>query len=273
MDDRSMKGHKREIISYLLFFIIFYALLFVWKHDLTNRLFSARITGKVVDVSTGGPVEVVMLSAGSVTTYTNYQGRFSMRINQRSRPDVYVNIPYNFEKGNEQAICRPIKDGILDKAFYCESRLFPEAFEIAARVLDDEKAVEFSARKDRESKKKSLWSRSFSESRKAFKSEEDFVSLLMTEEEIEIKMGLEIVGSTVDHHSRILERYFDKVSQKPLTEVAEVVVRRRYGDGGSKDSLEHFARENGIWYYLLPFAREEVALFVTNNEWILKTKK
>lgn len=270
---RSAKWNKKEIISYLVFFIIFYAVLLAWKHDLITRLFSERITGKVIDVSTGAPVEVVMLSSGSLTTYTNYQGQFSFEINRKNIPDVYVNVPYNFEKGSERIACQPVRSGILDQAFYCESSLYPEAFEVAGRVLNDEEAVEFSARKERQDKKRRLWGRSFSESRKAFKSEEDFVSLLMIKEEIEIKIGSEMVGSTVDHRSRLLESYFDLISQKSLAGVAEVAVRRRFVDGSSKDSLEHFAKEEGIWRYLLPLSREEVVVFVAKNEWVLRAKK
>ena len=264
---------RKEKLSYFLLLLFIYAALFGWKQNLIGRFFSAKVSGRVIDISVSAPVEMVSVRSGPVLTHTNYEGQFVMTAEGRQPLRVLIETPNNYESGSEEMRCKSLSEKFLERSFFCETLLFPRPFEIASRVLNDEKAIESQNRKEREDRKISLWNRSSAVSQQAFGQQGDFVYLLVLKEEIDIKKEVGLKGFEVDEDSTILGSYFDPIAQKDLTEVAEVTTRRYFADGSVRESKEHFVKEDGIWHYLIPFSRRELVDFVTQNEWVLKVKK
>ena len=260
-------------LSYVLLIAIVYASLFVWKHNLIERLLSSEVSGRVVDFSASVPMEMIAVKSGSVVTYTNYRGEFMLRTKTRS-PLVSIDIPKSFEPGNENLQCKVTQKRLLDESFFCEALLFPQSFEVASRVLNDEKALDSPDADERLARMRHLWDRVAKVSRDAFgAAEEEFLYLMSRKEEIDLRRDVGLVDFVVEGKASILENYSDSITKDNITNVAEVKVVRHFGDGSEAKAKERFTRESGVWHYLLPFGYLELRNFVTKNEWVLKLKR
>lgn len=275
MSERNLVSRmiKGDYIKYVLFFAVFYSTLFLWKNNFFSRYFTSQVKGLVKDISQDSPIEMVSVGDKDSSTFTNYRGEFVLGVSGRSSPQVKILTPKSYEPGNELMKCTSVGSSFLDKTFFCETFLYPQPFEIAARVLNDDKAVEFQNYKDRADHKKGLWNRSSKLSKEAFGTEGDFIFLLSKKEEIEIKLERQLIDFDVREVSTILREYSDPTMKKGISDVAEVQVVRYFADGSKSEMMEHFVKEDGIWRYLIPFTHKAVYDFVVNNEWLLKVKK
>lgn len=274
ISERSLRKEiKREYPAYAVFIFLFYVILFVWKNNLVSRFFNSRVDGLVIDVSENSPIELIPLAAGDNLTYTDYQGKFSLTGLFRDKPKINVMTPGNYEKGSEKEICTNRLSGFFDKEFSCQYFLYPQPFEVAYRVLNDETAVGLHNISERATRKKSLWVRSYNPSRQAFGREGEFIDLLSLKEEIDVKMGKELVRFRVDEKRVVLDKFTDPLTRREFSEVAEVFVVRLFADGSTVGSKEHFVRENGVWRYLIPYSSQELKRYVAVNGWVLKIKE
>lgn len=264
---------KKGYIKYILFLAIFYTVLFTWKNNFLGRYFSSVVSGRVVDISQNSPIELVPVGSGQTSTFTNYNGEFVMSINNRASLKLKILTPRNYEPGSDDLRCKNVRDTFLDRTFFCETFLYPQSFEIAARVLNDEKAGEFQNSNERADRKKKLWDRSSKLSKDAFGTEGDFIFLLSRKEEIEIRKKIQLVNFDVRENNKIIDKYIDPITGENIPEVSEVQVVRYFADGSKSEVLEHFVREGGVWRYMIPFTHKSVYDFVVSNEWILKVKK
>ena len=264
---------KKSYIKYILFLVILYTVLFSWKNNFLGRYFSSRVTGRVMDISENSPIEMVSVGSGENSTFTNYGGEFVMSIDTRATPRLKISTPRSYEQGSDNLKCQNVRNSFLDRTFFCETSLYPQSFEIATRILNDEKAGEFQNSKERADHKKKLWDRSSKLSKDAFGTEGDFIFLFSKKEEIEIKKKVQLINFDISEKSTIINKYLDPITGKSISEVAEVQVVRYFADGSKSETPAHFVREEGIWRYLFPFTYKSIYDFVVNNEWILKVKK
>lgn len=264
---------KKSYMKYVLFLVIFYTVLFSWKNNFLGRYLSSRVTGRVIDISENSPIEMVSVGSGKNSTFTNYNGEFVMSMGNRDSLKLKILTPRNYEPGSDDLKCKNVRDSFLDRTFFCETFLYPQSFEVAARVLNDEKTGEFQNSNERADHKKKLWDRSSKLSKDAFGTEGDFIFLLSKKEEIEIKKKVQLTNFDISDKYTIIDEYLDSITGKNIPEVAEVQVVRYFADGSKSEVPEHFVKEGGIWRYMIPFTHKSIYDFVVSNEWILKVKK
>lgn len=255
---------------YVLLIILVYAVLIVWRYEVLRRWRTSKVSGVVIDISTNSPIELVPVRSRGRLTYTNFQGKFAWDL-PRPFGEVRLEVPRNYETTNELMSCKVGQPTLLDQSFFCQSDLYPQPFEIASRVLNDEKSSQTVG--ERHEKLRALWNRLSSETQGVFGPVDDFVYLLAKKQEIDIKMSTDLVGFEVEEQAVVLDDYFDRVTQKDFVEVGSVSVVRHLADGSKIGGEEYFVRENGVWHYLPSFRLSEIRSFVGKHEWRLKVSR
>lgn len=240
-------------------------------------------SGSVKDAADGGPIDLAEIKVENQVTYSNRTGQYF--ISQESLPligfapssgenmaKVSVLPPYQYEVNKENPVCRLTKVNWLKRNIICPVVFYPQAFEVASRVMSTV-AVGGLEKEDRVRARKSrLWDLISPESQKFWTNREEMAGFLTLEETIQVMLKQQIVSFTVSRQPifRDSHNYLGKTLSG--SQIAQVEVQTVDVLGKSSQSSLFFLKTDGLWRYLMEETPQSVSDFTTRNGWVLKGK-
>lgn len=264
-------GNKLFLIFILL--ISIFAVSYFGKNYGWEKLAKIDVSGKVVDLSNGSPIEMVTVHVGSGTTYTNYEGRFHWE-DLKVLPKITLDSPTFYEPYKQPLACKEEESpSFLRRRFSCSAALIPGPEIMVFRVVNPEIVKGGEKGSDIDARYNSLWVWLHPEQKPFLGQWESLRSTLKTREEIlkELKKATASFERLGEVEYQPL--WTDPVSKRTYENVAEVEIRRKDLKGRVLGSKEHFAKYNNIWYYFLPFTRDDLIDYVKTNSWVLKVRQ
>jgi|GEM_PF-6560590 hypothetical protein len=232
------------------------------KLNLLSR--SLVYSGSVHDALGMNSVDLVKLSANGRTTYTDKDGKFSLLIkspifvgSQKNIKGLTIEVipAPDFEGKSFSVPCTPVKTSFMSTKVDCPAIVYPTIYNVAARVLATEISQGLFNAGEIAARKLSLWNLLSEQSRKQWKSRDEFVSVLTSQETDRAKIKSQPVSYTVSRDTKSISdyKYFGKYDI--YGEVASVNASVTDASGRVTDISLVFVKEENIWRFLIPDRR------------------
>lgn len=221
-------------------------------------------SGSVHDALGMGTVDLVKLTAGGETTYTDKDGKFSLLIKSpllwglpKSTKGLTIEaLPtFNFEGSVIKVPCTLVAGSIISTQVDCSTLVYPTASTVAARVLATEISQGLFSAPEIAVRKSNLWDFLSEQSQEQWQSKDEFVSTLVSQETDRAKIKSQPVSFSVSKAIKMFSEYnyLGKISVKG--ETASVDASVTDAAGKVTNTSLYFVKKDSIWRYLMPDRR------------------
>lgn len=239
-------------------------------------------TGLIKDASDGSPLDLVRIQLGEIVSYSDRLGEYNIKqefppvlgfLEKGSADGKKVDIEPTpeFESPKDKTPCRLINETWFSRNFNCSVILYPQVFEVAARVLSSEAIGFLQKENEIRARKSRLWDILAPESQKLWASREEFAGFLTLKEITQVKLQAQLTSFEVSRQPTFINDY-NYMGNQIGGELARVEVSVVDAAGKVSKNTLYFIKLQGLWKYLMEETPKSVADFTTRNSWVFKNQ-